>query len=64
MCGIGPGIDAEDAPRCDNAVEFFNAGGGVVGKVDVCACESVGDAGGGDILVRLVLALSLFERGE
>ena len=31
-------------------MEFLDAGGGVVGKVDVCAGEGVGDAGGGDVL--------------
>ena len=31
-------------------MKFFDAGGGVVGKVDVCAGEGVAKAGGGDAL--------------
>ena len=49
--GVGPGIDGLDAVGSEDAVEFVDAGGGVVGEVDVCAGESVRDAGGGDVLV-------------
>lgn len=31
-------------------MEFLDTGGGVMGKVDICAGESVGNAGGGDVL--------------
>lgn len=47
---VGPSVDAEDAVGGDDAVEFLDAGGGVVGKVDVCAGKGVGDAGGRDVL--------------
>ena len=45
-------------------MEFLDAGGAVVGKVDECAGESVGNASGGDALGRVALALSLFGRGK
>lgn len=50
MDRVGPGVDTQNAAGGDDTVEFLDAGGGVVGKVDICASKSVGDAGGGDVL--------------
>ena len=47
--GVGPGGHAEDAAGGDDAVEFLDAGGGVVGEVNECAGESVRDAGRGNV---------------
>ena len=51
MDGVDPGGDADDAAGGDDAVEFSDAGGGVVGEVNVCAGEPVRDARRGDVLV-------------
>lgn len=47
---VGPGVEGEDAVGGEDAGEFVDAGGAVVGEVDVGAGEGVGDAGGGDAL--------------
>ena len=46
---VSPGGDAEDAAGGDDAMEFLDAGSGIVGKVDDSARESVSDASGRDI---------------
>ena len=48
--GVDPCVEGEDAAWGDDAVEFLDAGGAVVGEVDECASEGVGDAVGGDAL--------------
>ena len=50
MDGVDPGVEGEDAARGEDAVEFLDAGGAVVGEVDECACERVADAIRGDAL--------------
>ena len=45
-------------------MKFLDAGGGIVGKVDVGAGESVGDAGGGDAFGCVRSASSLIRTKE
>ena len=44
MLWVGPGVHADDAAGNEDAVEFADAGGAVVGEVDVGTGEGVGDA--------------------
>ncbi len=55
MDGVGPGVEGQDAGGGEDAGEFADAGGGVVGEVDVGAGEGVGYAGGEDAWVGLGL---------
>lgn len=50
MDRVSPCVDGYDAAGGDDAVKFFDAGGGVVGEVDVCAGKCVAKAVGGDAL--------------
>ena len=59
MDRVSPGGDAEDTAGGDDALEFSNDGGGVVGKVNDCARESMRDASGGDALVCISVRAEL-----
>ena len=48
---VGPGGDAEDTVGGGDAVEFADAGGGVVGEVNDCSGEGVRDSAGRDVWV-------------
>ena len=50
MGRVSPCVDGYDAAGGDDAVKFFDAGGGVVGEVDVSAGKCVAKAVGRDAL--------------
>ena len=51
---VDPGVHGYDTARFQDAVELFDAVGGVVSEVNESAGKSVRDAVGGDVLDSLV----------